>query len=252
MIKRLVTLLFILSTHVLCALSSELPTMVCVLTNHPTGTCFRSVGTLTEGRVLRAQSPELIFVFLNKRTDKAELPEAEVKKLMDGHLANMARLVKEGKLISAGPFDAGGGIFIFKSNSIEQVKEWLQTDPGIQANRWRVEVLPYFPRVGSACVVGEKYEMVTYQFIRYIPNIAKFNIQDAPQIFKRHDDYLKGIIKTGNAVAEGTFGDTEGGILVIKGELDHAMIELDPAVREGLLELEFEKLWIAKGAFCEN
>jgi uncharacterized protein YciI len=217
MIKRLATLLFILSTHVLCA-----------------------------------QSPELIFVFLNKRTDKTELPEAEVKKIMDGHLTNIQRLVKEGKLISAGPFDAGGGIFIFKSKSAAEVKEWLKTDPGIQAERWRVEVLPYFPRVGSACAVGEKYEMVTYQFIRYIPNIAKFNIQDAPQIFKKHDDYLKGIIKTGNAVAEGTFGDTEGGILVIKGELDREVIELDPAVREGLLELEFQKLWIAKGGFCEK
>ncbi|HRG07858.1 MAG TPA: hypothetical protein PLJ08_04720, partial [Cyclobacteriaceae bacterium] len=55
-----------------------------------------------------AQTPELIFVFLNKRTDKAELPEAEVKKIMEGHLANIERLAKEGKLISAGPFDGGG------------------------------------------------------------------------------------------------------------------------------------------------
>jgi len=94
--------------------------------------------------------------------------------------------------------------------------------------------------------------MVTYQFIRYVPNIAKFNIQNAPEIFKKHDDYLKGIIKTGNAVAEGTFGDMEGGILVMKGDLDNAVVELDPAVREGLLELEIQKLWIAKGGFCEK
>jgi uncharacterized protein YciI len=51
-----------------------------------------------------AQPPELIFVFLNSRTDKAELPEAEVKKIMDGHMANINRLAKEGKLLSAGPF----------------------------------------------------------------------------------------------------------------------------------------------------
>lgn len=199
-----------------------------------------------------AQTPELIFVFLNKRTDKTELPEAEVKKIMDGHLANIERLAKEGKLISAGPFDGGGGIFIFKSKSVEQVKEWLQTDPGVQANRWRVEVLPYFPHVGGACVVGEKYEMVTYHFVRYIPNIAKFNIQDAPRIFKKHDDYLKEIIKTGNVVTEATFGDDEGGILIMKGDLDKAVIETDPAVREGLLQLEFQKLWIAKGGLCEK
>ncbi len=171
---------------------------------------------------------------------------------MDGHMANIGRLAKEGKLISAGPFDGGGGIFIFKSNSVEQVNEWLKSDPGVAANRWRVEVLPYFPRVGGACDVGEKYEMTNYQFIRYIPNIAKFNIQDAPEIFKRHDDYLKGIIKTGNVVAEGIFGDSEGGILVVKGDLQNEVIETDPAVREGLLEFEIKKLWIAKGAFCEK
>lgn len=199
-----------------------------------------------------AQTPELIFVFLNKRTDKAELPEAELKKIMDGHLANINRLAKEGKLISAGPFEGGGGIFIFKSKSVEQVKEWLQTDPGVQANRWRVEVLPYFPHVGGACAVSEQYEMVTYHFVRYIPNIAKFNIQDAPRTFKKHDDYLKEIIKTGNVVTEASFGDEEGGILIMKGDLDKAVIESDPAVREGLLQLEFQKLWIAKGGLCEK
>lgn len=199
-----------------------------------------------------AQTPELIFVFLNKRTDKAGLPEAEVKKIMEGHMANINRLAKEGKLISAGPFDGGGGIFIFKSKSIEQVKEWLQTDPGVQANRWHVEVLPYFPHVGGACTVTEPYEMISYHFIRYTTNIAKFNIQDAPRIFKKHDDYLKEIIKTGNVITEATFGDDEGGILIMKGDLDKAVIETDPAVHEGLLQLEFQKLWIAKGGFCEK
>lgn len=199
-----------------------------------------------------AQTPELIFVFLNKRTDKAELPEAEVKKIMEGHMANIDRLAKEGKLISAGPFDGGGGIFIFRSKSIEQVKEWLQTDPGVQANRWRVEVLPYYPHVGGACAVSEPYEMTSYQFVRYIPNIAKFNIQDAPRIFKKHDDYLKEIIKTGNVITEATFGDDEGGILIMKGDLDKAVIETDPAVREGLLQIEIQKLWIAKGGLCEK
>lgn len=171
---------------------------------------------------------------------------------MDGHMANIERLAKEEKLVAAGPFDGGGGIFIFKSNSTEQVKGWLQTDPGVQANRWRVEVLPYFPHVGGACAVSEPYEMVTYQFIRFIPNIAKFNIQDAPRTLRKHDDYLKEIVKTGNVVTEATFGDDEGGILVLKGDLDQTVIETDPAVREGLLQFEIKKLWIAKGGLCEK
>jgi uncharacterized protein YciI len=199
-----------------------------------------------------AQPPELIFAFFYKRTDIAELPEAEVKEIMGKHLANIQRLTKEGKLILAGPFDGGGGIFIFKAKSAEQVKEWLQPDLGVKANRWRLEILPYYPHVGGACAVTEPYEMTSYHFIRYIPNIAKFNIQDAPRIFKKHDDYLKEIIKTGNVITEATFGDDEGGILVMKGDLDKAVIETDPAVREGLLQVEFQKLWIAKGGLCEK
>jgi len=107
-----------------------------------------------------AQTSEHIFVFLNNKADKVKLPEEEVKKIMDGHMANINRLAKEGKLISAGPFDGGGGIFIFKSGPIDEVREWLKTDPGVQANRWNVEVLPYYPRVGSVCALNEPYQMV--------------------------------------------------------------------------------------------
>ncbi|HEY5823271.1 MAG TPA: YciI family protein [Cyclobacteriaceae bacterium] len=105
---------------------------------------------------LNAQS--LTFVFLNKKADAAQLPKEQNDKIMEGHMANINRLAKEGKLIAAGPFDGGGGIFIFKSNSIEDVKNWLSTDPGVQANRWNTEILPYQPRYGSACTVSEPYE----------------------------------------------------------------------------------------------
>jgi uncharacterized protein YciI len=98
----------------------------------------------------------------------------------------------------------------------------------------------------------EPYEMVSYQFIRYTPNIAKFNIQEVPELFVKHDDYLKEFKRTGNVIMEGIFGDTEGGVLVMKGDLDSAVIERDPAVQQGLLQFEIKKLWIAKGAFGEK
>lgn len=199
-----------------------------------------------------AQSPEYIFVFLNKKTDKAELPEDEVKKIMDGHMANITRLAKEGKLISAGPFDGGGGIFIFKSNSIEEVREWLKTDPGVQANRWNVEVLPYYPQYGSVCAAKEPYQMVTYQFIRYTPGVTKHNQKQQSKLVKKHTDYLTLQRSSTSVVTEATFDKTQGGILIVNGELTNEIIGSDPAVREGLLTTEIKKLWIAKGAFCEN
>jgi uncharacterized protein YciI len=201
---------------------------------------------------LLAQSKSFVFVFLNKRTDKAELPKEQVDKIMEGHMANINKMAKEGHLLAAGPFEGGGGIFIFNSISINDVTEWMKADPGIQADRWKVEMLLYTPRTGSVCAVKEPYEMTMYSFVRYIPNIAKFNVQEAPEIFGKHDDYLKGIKKTGNVIAEGTFGENEGGILIMMGDLQPAVIEQDPAVREGLLELVSKKLYVAKGAFCEN
>ncbi|MBK5277937.1 MAG: hypothetical protein JJE09_03635 [Bacteroidia bacterium] len=199
-----------------------------------------------------AQSNKFIFTFLNTKVDKVELPKEEVDKIMKGHLANINKMAKEGKLLVAGPFEGGGGIFIFKSTSVEEVNEWISEDPGIKANRWDVEILPFTIRAGGACAVGETYEMTMYHFIRYNPNLTKFTIGDAPLTFKRHDDYLKKIEVTGNVIAEGNFGDREGGILILKGDLETEVIEFDPAVQEGLLELDFKKLWVAKGSFCEQ
>jgi uncharacterized protein YciI len=199
-----------------------------------------------------AQPKSYVFVFLHKRTDKAELPKEQVDKIMEGHMANINKMAKENKLIAAGPFEGGGGIFIFNSTSKEDVTEWIKPDPGVQANRWKVEMLMYTPRHGSVCAVKEPYEMTMYSFVQYIPNIAKFNVQEAPEIFGRHDDYLKEIKKTGNVIAEGTFGENEGGILIMKGKVQPEVFESDPAVREGLLELSFKELYIAKGAFCER
>jgi len=199
-----------------------------------------------------AQSPEYIFVFLNKKSDKTELPEDEVKKIMDGHMANITRLAKEGKLISAGPFDGGGGIFIFKSNSIGEVREWLKTDPGVQANRWNIEVLPYYLQYGSVCAAKEPYQMVTYQFIRYSPGATKLNQKQQSKLLKKHSDYLKLQRTSTTVLTEALFDKEQGGILIVNGELTNEVIGNDPAVREGLLTIDVKKLWIAKGAFCEN
>ncbi len=199
-----------------------------------------------------AQEPLYTFVFLNTRKDKAELPKEEVDKIMAGHLANISRLANEGKLLVAGPFEGGGGIFIFNSPSSDTVRQWLNTDPGIQANRWRLEVFPYLPRVGSVCVVSPDAEMVTYTFIRYTSTITKFNVQKSGETFKKHDDYLKQIVKTGNVITEGIFPPRDGGILIMKGDVDPALIEQDPSLSEALLTVDMKKLWVGKGSFCES
>jgi uncharacterized protein YciI len=195
---------------------------------------------------------DLVFVFLHHRTDKVDLPKKQLDSIMEGHMQNIQRMAKDGKLLAAGPLEGGGGIYIFNSQSINEVNLWLQSDPGVKANRWKIEILSYHWKVGRPRLVSEPVTMTTYQLIRYTPYIAKFNINDVPELLNKHEEYIKSILKTGNVVAEGSFGDTEGGILVIKGELNRSVIESDPAVHEGLLEIEIKKWFVARGAFGEQ
>jgi len=201
---------------------------------------------------LFSQDKSYTFVFLNKKSDAEPLPKEQVDKLMEGHMANINRLAKEGKLLTAGPFDGGGGIFILNTTSVKEANEWLSTDPGIQAKRWNIELFPYKSRVGSVCLVGEPYEMVSYNFIRFDAIVEKFTANTFPEIIKKHNEFLKQLSTTGNVVTEGIFGEQDGGILVMKGDLQKEVIESDPGVQEGLLNLTFKKLWIAKGSFCEK
>ena len=97
---------------------------------------------------------EFILVLLLRPPNAPELPEAELKQLQAGHMANMERLHAEGKLFKAGPTkDHSGrnvrGIFIFKSESVENVREWVATDPLIKRGRLVAEYMTWFVEKGN-------------------------------------------------------------------------------------------------------
>lgn len=201
---------------------------------------------------LPAFGQPFVFVFLNPNPNKTELPKEEVDKIMAGHMANIQRLAKEKKLIAAGPFEEGGGLFIFNSGSKEEVGTWLETDPGIRARRWNTEIFDYKPRLGSVCAVGEPYEMTFYQFVRFGIRITKYTMSDMAMALRNHEQYLKQLASHAEVIQDGTFGVEEGGIIVVRGDLSRDLLEQDPAVQKGFLEFEIRKLYIARGSFCEK
>ncbi len=201
---------------------------------------------------LPAFSQPFVFVFLNPNPNKPELPKAEVDQIMEGHMANIQRLAREKKLVAAGPFESGGGLFIFNSGSKGEVGTWLETDPGIRARRWNTEIFDYKPRIGSVCTVGEPYEMTNYHFVRFGINVTKYTMADMATELKNHEQYFKRLAPQADIIQDGTFGTAEGGIMVVRGELNRELIEQDPAVQKGFLEFEIKKLYIAKGSFCEK
>ena len=80
--------------------------------------------------------------------------EAARKAMFAGHMANMDRLAREGKLALAGPFgDAGGdwrGLFVFAVNDIDEAKALTATDPVIQQGEMVAE---YHLWYGSAATM---------------------------------------------------------------------------------------------------
>lgn len=192
------------------------------------------------------------FVFLNTKPDKKELPKDEAQRIMQGHLDNINRLAKEGKLLIAGPFEGGGGIFVLNTPSTTEATEWLSTDPGVKAERWNIELLPFKVSIGSLCTVDDSAKMVAYHFIRYTSEVAKSTVQQSSETLRKHNEYVKKLEGTGNVIASGVFGDGAGSILIMQGELDENVLRSDPAVENSLLNFQIKKLWIAKGSFCEK
>lgn len=199
-----------------------------------------------------AQQQKYTIVFLNKNSEAPTITKEEGQKIMEGHMANINAMAKAGRLVAAGPFEGGGGLFIMNTISVDSINKWLAPDPGVQAKRWRIEMLPYFPKHGGVCMVNEPYEMTLYSFVRFDAVRSKYTASTYPQIIKEHEDQIKQLSTTGNLITSASFGENEGGIVVMKGEVDKAVFEADPGVQQGLLELTLKKLYIAKGAFCEK
>jgi uncharacterized protein YciI len=95
-----------------------------------------------------------IVVLLVRPANAPERPKAELDQLGEGHMANIRRLADEGKLLKAGPFeDYSGrnvrGMFILKTDSVDQAREWVATDPLVKVGRLVPEFLKWYVLKGS-------------------------------------------------------------------------------------------------------
>jgi len=94
------------------------------------------------------------YVFcLLKTGSNTTATKEETQNLFKGHMDNIGRLAKEGKLVVAGPFMKNErnyrGIYIFNASSIEEAKEFVATDPAVQSNLLEAELTLWY---GSAAL----------------------------------------------------------------------------------------------------
>ncbi|MBC5993363.1 YciI family protein [Pontibacter cellulosilyticus] len=84
----------------------------------------------------------------NTTTDKEKL-----NAYFRGHMENIGRLAKEGKLVVAGPLGKNDknyrGIFILDVKTVEEAQKLVETDPAVKAKIFDVELYPWY---GSAAL----------------------------------------------------------------------------------------------------
>jgi uncharacterized protein YciI len=94
------------------------------------------------------------YVFCILKTGSNTTATAEEKNnLFKGHMANITRLAKEGKLVVAGPFMKNDknyrGLYIFNIGTIEEAKVLVATDPAVKENLLEAELTLWY---GSAAL----------------------------------------------------------------------------------------------------
>ncbi len=94
------------------------------------------------------------YVFVALKTGmNASADEKYIDSCFAGHMANIGRLVDEGKLIVAGPFGkndlAYRGLFILYVATIEEAEAILKTDPAVSSKLLSYELMPWY---GSAAL----------------------------------------------------------------------------------------------------
>ena len=92
---------------------------------------------------------QYVMAFLKKGPNRTQdsLTAAQIQK---GHMDNINRMAKEGKLVLAGPFMDDGdlrGIYVFNVKTVEEARALTETDPAIQSGRLVMELHPWY---GSA------------------------------------------------------------------------------------------------------
>ncbi len=88
-----------------------------------------------------------------KTGENTSATSEETSAVFRGHMENINRLVKEKKLIVAGPLGKNDktyrGIFILDVPTVEEAGKLVQTDPAVKAKLLDVELFPWY---GSAAL----------------------------------------------------------------------------------------------------
>ena len=108
-----------------------------------------STSTTSAGNEITTDAPKMkqyFFVMLTKGSNRSQ-DSTTAANLQKGHMDNMGKMAKEGKLLVAGPFGDDGewrGIFILDCATKEEAEALVKADPAVQAGRLGYEIRPWW------------------------------------------------------------------------------------------------------------
>lgn len=224
-------------------------TLIAVLLLVMTMTCIAQSGAQA------TDSRKLYFVFLNRPANAPTYSKEKSEEIQAGHMANMKRLGGEGHLVMAGPFMDDTklrGIFVFKAEKPEEVKEWIATDPAVKAGRLEGDIHPWTVAKGEIHhLEGEVKSMENFVMIIYRWG-DKGKAADHEQMqaaFQGHMKYQLGLFEAGKTEIGGPFGDIMSGdfvgVVIAHGtKADGEKLAADdPVVQAGIARPEVHE-WI--------
>ena len=100
-----------------------------------------------------AEFDRYALVILRRPADASDLPEHELDRLQEQHLAHLASLRERGLLLAAGPFDDQPderlrGMCLFRT-SLDEARALMEQDPSVRAGRLDFDVLTWLTAKGA-------------------------------------------------------------------------------------------------------
>lgn len=223
---------------------------------------------LMTGLMLQAQTPAApkadapyYVVFLRPAADRKTLTKEEGERIQAAHMANIHQMAQDGVLVSAGPFDDAtrtiSGIFIFKVDSLEKAQAIAAKDPTVVEHRNTVDAHAWLGPAG----IGDEYNrlhkldpttpenMQVHPFCMLYRGTAWEEKQsERDSLIAAHKQYVDRLRADGKLSAAGAIKppDELVGLVIFKAipfEEAQKQMEDDPAVKAGLLRVEYHHWW---------
>lgn len=93
------------------------------------------------------------FVLLRRPANAPNLPDDELDRIQEQHLAHLAAMAAAGKLVAAGPFsdqaDESLRGLCFYATTVEEARELANNDPAVRVGRLEVDVMTWWTERGA-------------------------------------------------------------------------------------------------------